>query len=137
MRNISYPGHHGIASTCGYGTAVIDNTIVMIFEHKHIGTSPQNVIEELTTYYYNQDYPNVEPTNFRVFEADFSGTGLFTYQEVSFSVTSDKKDGIFANIKDWLGMNPPPRWYFSSPRWNPVSQNDQEWLGSLIAKNAI
>lgn len=138
MRNINYIGLHGTPSTCGYGSARIGNTIITIFEHKQIGTSPQNVIEELTADYYNKDYPNVEPTNFRVFEADFSGTGLFKYQEVSFSnIISNKKTGILASIRGLFGINPPTKWSFSTPSWNPVSQSEQQWLDSMIANNLI
>lgn len=126
MRNINYSGFSGTQSTCGYGSAMVNNTIIMIFEHKQIGTSPQNVIEELTTEYYNNEYQDVKPTNLRVFEADFGKNALSKYQEVTFSnIESNKKSGMHE------------RWNFSDPGWNPVSKIDEQWLDSMIANKTI
>lgn len=138
MRNINYMGFSGTPSICGYGSTQVGNTVIMVFEHKHVGTSPQNLIEALTTANYNADFPNVEPSNIRVFEADFSGTGLFKYQEVTFSViSSNASTSMLDKIRDLLGSKPPVQWFFSSPNWHPLTDGDQQWLDGLIARGEI
>lgn len=132
MELLNYNGFHGFPSQCGYGSNVIDGTPVMVFEHKMVGTSPQNMIEELTAALFNRDFPGLEPNGLRVFEVDFSGQGLFTYQEVIFDEVCQPDSGVFSRPLVALGFRDPPAWHFNKPRWNPLTPADQAWLKGLI-----
>jgi len=137
MQIINYRGYGGIPSQCGYGGAVINGKPVIVFEHKMVGTSPQNLIEELTSVQFNQEFPGISPSGLRVFEVDFSGQGLFTYQEVEFQNVGQPRGSLWNRISIALGFRPTPPWYFRAPKWNPLTPADQAWLQGLINAGTI
>lgn len=138
MKDLHYSGWHNVPSMCGYGSGQIDGHIIMVFEHKNEGTSPQNLIEELTTELYNRDFLGIAPSNLRVFEADFSDTGLFKFQEVTFQdITSSEPKGFIDRLAAVFRAPTPVQWYFSNPKWKPLSSSDDQWLSNLIAQGQI
>lgn len=138
MKDLHYSGFNNNPSKCGYGAGQIGASNIMVFEHKNEGTSPQNMIEELTTTLFNKDFPGTSPSNLRVFEADFSGTGLFKFQEVIFQrVISNEPKGFLNVLKSVFSKPGLIQWHFSEPKWKPLSSTDELWLSTLISQGQI
>lgn len=121
MQELNYRGFHGTPSCCGFGYTECAGVKVFVFEHLMIGTSPQNMIEELTSWAFNEYFPGKSPDQLRVFEIDRSGQGLFTHQEVSFG-TVTSADGSCS---------------FGQPGWSPLSNQDKAWLDGMLASGQL